>query len=51
MSAFIEFTSHVTFFELGVSLLAIGVIERLLLTLPEEVVGPGGWLLDTGEAD
>jgi hypothetical protein len=33
------------------SLLALGVIERVLYMLPESVVGDGGWLLDTGASD
>ncbi len=40
--------ADITFFEVAMSLLAVGVIERLMYRLPVEAVGPGGWLLDTG---
>ena len=46
-----HFFAEITFFELGMTLIALGVIERLLYLLPRDVVGPGGWLLDTGAAD
>ena len=41
----------ISFFDVTMSLIAIGVIERLLYLLPEDIVGPGGWLLDTGATD
>jgi len=40
--------ADVTFFEVALSLLAVGLIERALYLLPSDMVGPGGWLLDTG---
>lgn len=44
MSLFTE----ISFFEVAMSLLALGLIERALYLLPSDIVGPGGWLLDTG---
>ncbi len=41
----------VTFFQVAMALVVVGVVERLLYLLPEHVVGNGGWLLDTGSAD
>lgn len=46
-----SFFSDITFLDVTLSLIALGVIERLLYRLPETMVGPGGWLLDTGVAD
>jgi hypothetical protein len=46
-----DFLSQITFFEVMMSLVLVGAIERLLYRLPVEMVGPGGWLLDTGNAD
>ncbi len=43
--------SQITFFEVMMSLLAVGLAERLLYRLPVTVVGPGGWLVDTGSAE
>jgi len=51
MSSLLQLASNVTFFEVGMGLLVFGVAERILLALPADVVGPGGWLLDTGGAD
>lgn len=51
MTSLFQIASGLSFFEIGMGLIALGVVERLLLALPEEVVGPGGWLLDTGGAD
>ena len=42
--------SEITFFNVCMSLIAVGLIERGLYMLPESVVGEGGWLLDTGPA-
>ncbi|GGL76102.1 hypothetical protein [Wenxinia marina] len=50
MTTLTAFIADVTCFEVVVSLLAVGVAERLLYLLPASVVGPGGWLLDTGPA-
>jgi hypothetical protein len=49
--AAMSYLSQITFFEVTMSLLAVGLVERLLYRLPVEVVGPGGWLLDTGRSD
>jgi hypothetical protein len=51
MSSLIQLASNATFFEVGMGLLVFGVAERVLFALPPNVVGPGGWLLDTGNAD
>ena len=40
--------ANITFFEVAMSLLAVGMIERMIYRLPAAMVGPGGWLLDTG---
>jgi len=40
--------SDISFLEVAMSLLALGLIERGLFLLPSDMVGPGGWLLDTG---
>ena len=48
MSLFAYILSEVTFFEVAMSLVAVGVIERFIYRLPADMVGPGGWLLDTG---
>ena len=48
MSLFAYILSEVTFFEVAMSLVAVGVIERYIYLLPADMVGPGGWLLDTG---
>lgn len=40
--------TDITFFEVAMSLIAVGCIERALYLLPDDMVGPGGWLLDTG---
>lgn len=48
MSLLSHLLSEISFFEVALSLLAIGVIERFIYLLPEAMVGPGGWLLDTG---
>ena len=42
--------ADVTFIEVALSLVTIGVIERLAVQyLPETMVGPEGWLLTTAE--
>lgn len=43
--------ADVTFQDVMLSLIAVGLIERLVYLLPETVVGPQGWLLRTGAAD
>ena len=45
-----SFLASITFMEVSLSLVTIGVIERLAVQyLPEEMVGPNGWLLTTSE--
>ncbi len=42
--------ADVTFIEVALSLVTVGVIERMAVQyLPEDVVGPNGWLLTTSE--
>jgi hypothetical protein len=48
MSLLAYILSDISFFEVSMSLLAIGLIERVIYRLPADMVGPGGWLLDTG---
>lgn len=48
MSTLAAFVNEVTFFEIGMSLIVVGVIEQIVVRLPADMVGPGGWLLDTG---
>jgi hypothetical protein len=48
MSLLSHIVSDISFAEVALSLLAVGVIERFIYLLPVEMVGPGGWLLDTG---
>lgn len=48
MSLIAYILSDISFFEVAMSLMAIGVIERFIYLLPTAMVGPGGWLLDTG---
>ncbi len=47
MTTLAAFIAEITFFDVGMSLIAVGIVERILLRLPKEMVGPGGWLLDT----
>lgn len=39
--------SEITFLEVAMSLVAVGIVEQLVHFLPETVVGPKGWLLRT----
>ncbi|MFV2035686.1 MAG: hypothetical protein ACC631_11395 [Halocynthiibacter sp.] len=40
----------ISFDSLSVSFLACCAIRQLMIyTLPDEVAGPGGWFIDTGE--
>ena len=37
---------HITFYEVAMALVMVGVCERLLLAFaPIEMVGPNGWLI------
>ena len=35
----------ITFLQVALSLLAVGVLEQLAQLLPKDIVGPNGWLL------
>jgi len=48
MSLFQTIFTEITFFEVAMSLFVIGLVERVVVRLPESVVGPEGWLLTTG---
>jgi len=40
---------NVTFDQIGASFLAVFMIrEAMIAWLPDDIVGPGGWLIDTG---
>ncbi|TCP63204.1 hypothetical protein EV663_101472 [Rhodovulum bhavnagarense] len=40
----------VTFDQIALSLLTVGLLRAgLVALLPDEVAGPGGWLVDTGQ--
>lgn len=43
--------AQVTFFDVAVALLITALIDRLLCALPPGIIGPGGWLIDTGSQD
>ena len=51
MTTLVTFFADVTFLEVVASLVVVGLIERVVIRLPVEMVGPGGWLLDTGARD
>ncbi|WP_208348919.1 hypothetical protein [Pseudaestuariivita rosea] len=41
---------QITFFEIAMSLLAVCTIYELAkVVLPDDVAGPGGWLIDTSD--
>lgn len=48
MSILAYILSDISFFEVAMSLIAVGLVERVIYRLPADMVGPGGWLLDTG---
>lgn len=48
MSFFVLIPAGVSFFDLAMALLVVGLVERALYLLPADMVGDGGWLLDTG---
>ena len=48
MTLFQSLFADITFFEVAASLLVVGLVERVVIRLPEEMVGPNGWLLNTG---
>jgi hypothetical protein len=44
--------TDVTFLQVCLAVLSVAVAERLFLTyLPEDMVGPDGWLLKTGKPE
>lgn len=44
--------SQITFFEVAMSLMAVGAIDELMRRYaPETLVGPNGWLIETNDAD
>ena len=51
MSLIQMLAAEISFFEVAMSLLCVGLVERAMHMLPAEMVGPGGWLLDTGTED
>ena len=47
-----SFLSSVSFDEIAASLLLCLVVrELMILSLPDHIAGPGGWLIDTGEEE
>lgn len=45
-----EFLNSITFDQIALSLMTLGLLrEAMIITLPNAVAGPGGWLVDTGE--
>ncbi len=47
-----DLLNSITFDQIGFSFLAIYVIrEAMLYFLPDEIAGPGGWLVDSGCPD
>ena len=47
---FVTLITETSFFELGSALLVVGALDNLIHRLPDRVVGPGGWLVDTRSA-
>ena len=46
-----EFTT-ITFDQIALAAMAcIAVREALIMVLPNEIAGPGGWLIDTAEEE
>ncbi len=44
--------SQISFDAIAASLLACLVIrELMIIVLPDDIAGPGGWLVDTGEEE
>lgn len=51
MSFLFQIPADISFFQVTMSLVALGLIERALYLLPEDMVGEGGWLYDTGRGE
>ena len=49
MSLFQTLFADITFFEVAAALIVVGLVERIVIRLPETVVGPEGWLLTTNK--
>ena len=46
-----EFTS-ITFDQIALAAMAcIAIREAMIMLLPDEIAGPGGWLVDTAEEE
>ncbi|MCC5975333.1 MAG: hypothetical protein JJT81_14955 [Rubellimicrobium sp.] len=43
--------AQISFFEVAMAMLTTALIDRLVCVLPPGMVGPGGWLIDTGAED
>lgn len=42
--------SAITFDQIALASMAcVAIREAMILTLPDQIAGPGGWLVDTGE--
>ncbi|NSX56589.1 hypothetical protein [Parasulfitobacter algicola] len=45
-----DLLQQITFFEVAMSLLAVCTLHEMAkIMLPDEIAGPGGWLIDTSE--
>jgi hypothetical protein len=51
MSLLAHLFGDLSFFEVAMTVMALGVVERALLLLPETVVGENGWLLRVSSAE
>ncbi|MCT8327962.1 hypothetical protein [Albidovulum sediminis] len=47
-----QYLAQITFDDIVMSLLVCAVLrEAMILSLPDRIAGPGGWLIDTGVED
>ena len=47
-----DWITTITFDQIGMSFLSIFMIrEAMVFSLPDDIAGPGGWLIDTGCLD
>jgi len=45
-----DFLKNITFDQIAYSLFIFALVRTLLVAyVPDSVIGPGGWLIDTGE--